>query len=52
MQQRLKNIEDSTIRNEKIGDSNCKKLDALKMWIIALLGTALLSLVMQFIGKS
>ena len=41
---RLKTIEDAS-------KANCKKLDSLKMWIIASLGTVVASLVMQILSK-
>ncbi len=49
--QQLKNIEDGTRENKSISQANCKKLDAIKTWIMITLGGMVVSLTMQVIGK-
>ncbi len=36
---------------ERDTKSNCKKLDAIKMWIVTLLGGMVVSLILQIVAK-
>lgn len=50
MLQRYENIEESMNDCKKRLDNNCKKLDSIKLWIIGLLGAAVLQLIMQVLN--